>query len=124
VNFDPIWSHPKPVQRPHPPILLGNNHANARQRVVEFCDGWFPIASRVADLAAAVADLRRRAEQAGRNPTSISVSVFFAKPEESAIRDYARIGVERVIFAVPSAGRDSTLPVLDKYATLAKTFGG
>jgi probable F420-dependent oxidoreductase len=124
VNFDPIWSYPKPVQKPHPPIFLGNNHANARQRVVEFCDGWFPIAARIPDLAAAVADLRRRAEQAGRDPRSISVSVFFAKPEESTIREYMRIGVERAIFAVPSAGRDLTLPLLDKYSMLAKSFGG
>jgi len=122
VNFDPIWSHPKPVQRPHPPILLGNNHANARQRVVEFCDGWFPIAGRVADLTAAVADLRRRAEQAGRNPTSVSVSVFFAKPEEGAIREYGRAGSDRVIFPVPSATRDTVLPTLDRYAALMRSF--
>jgi probable F420-dependent oxidoreductase len=122
VNFDRIWSWPKPIQKPHPPILLGNNHANARQRVVEFCDGWFPIASRISDLTAAVADLRLRAERAGRNPDSISVSVFFAKPEADAIREYGRAGAERVIFAVPCAARDIVLPTLDRYAALMRMF--
>ena len=120
VSFDRIWSWPKPVQKPYPPILLGNNHANARQRVVEFCDGWFPIASRVSNLPAAVADLRQRAERAGRNPDSISVSVFFAKPEADAIREYGRAGAERVIFSVPSADRDTVLPMLDRFATLMR----
>jgi probable F420-dependent oxidoreductase len=122
VNFDRIWSWPKPVQKPYPPILLGNNHANARQRVVEFCDGWFPIASRISNLPAAVSDLRQRAEQAGRNPDSISVSVFFAKPEEDAIREYGRARADRVIFAVPSADRDTVLPTLDRYAALMRSF--
>ena len=122
VSFDRIWSWPKPVQKPHPPILLGNNHPNARQRVVEFCDGWFPIASRISNLPAAVADLRQRAERAGRNPGSISVSVFFAKPEEDAIRGYGRAGAERVILTVPSADRDTVLPTLDRYAALMRMF--
>src|SRR6184192_2993368 len=43
VNFDRIWSHPKPVQKPHPPILMGGDTPKARQRVVDFCDGWMPI---------------------------------------------------------------------------------
>ena len=122
VNFDPIWSYPKPAQRPHPPILLGNNTANGRQRIVEFCDGWFPNAARVGDMATAVADLYQRAERAGRDPRTISVSVFWAKPEEEALRDYVKAGVERAIFAVSSADRDTVLPILDKYAKLTRTF--
>ena len=42
VNFDPIWMWPKPVQKPHPPILLGGHGDYTLQRVVDFCDGWFP----------------------------------------------------------------------------------
>jgi probable F420-dependent oxidoreductase len=46
VSFDAIWSWPKPVQKPHPPILLGSGSARGRQRVVDYCDGWMPIAGR------------------------------------------------------------------------------
>jgi probable F420-dependent oxidoreductase len=122
VNFDPIWSYPKPAQKPHPPILLGNNTPNGRQRVVEFCDGWFPIAARAGDLATAVADLHQRAEKAGRDPRAISVSIFWAKPEEDALREYVKVGAERAIFAVPTADRDTILPILDRYAKLVQMF--
>ena len=118
VNFDPIWSYPKPVQKPHPPIYLGNNTPNGRQRVVEFCDGWFPIAARAGDLAAGVADLRQRAEKAGRDPRSIPVSVYSASPEELAIQSYEKAGAERTIFALPSADRETVLPLLDKHTAL------
>jgi alkanesulfonate monooxygenase SsuD/methylene tetrahydromethanopterin reductase-like flavin-dependent oxidoreductase (luciferase family) len=120
VDFDPIWAYPKPVQKPHPPILLGNNTENARQRVVDFCDGWMPIAARAGDLAAGIADLRARAEKAGREPASISVSLFGAKPEEAALRAYQGMGVERALLALPSADRDTVLPLLDRYAKLAE----
>ncbi len=122
VNFDPIWSWPKPAQKPHPPIFLGNNTPNGRQRVVEYCDGWLPIAARAGDLAAGVADLRQRAEKAGRDPRSIPVSVYAASPEENAVQKYEEIGAERAIFYLPSAGRDEVLPILDRYANLTKTF--
>jgi len=122
VNFDPIWSHPKPVQKPHPPILLGVNTPGARQRVVDFCDGWLPIGARAGDLAAGIADLRARAETAGRDPASLSVSVFHAKAEESALRALQEAGVERVVFGLPSVDRDSVLPLLDRYARLLPLF--
>jgi probable F420-dependent oxidoreductase len=121
VNFDPIWSYPKPVQKPHPPILLGNNTPNGRQRVVEFCDGWFPIAARAGDLTEGIADLRARAGKAGRDPKSLSVSVYSAAAEESTVRQYEKAGVERTIFSLPSADRDTVLPILDRYAKLART---
>jgi probable F420-dependent oxidoreductase len=122
VNFDPIWAHPKPVQKPHPPILLGNNTPNGRQRVVEYCDGWFPIAARAGDLVAGAADLRERAKRAGRDPNSLSLSVFSASPNEGALRDYQKAGAERAIFPLPSSGRDEILPTLDLLAKLTQSF--
>jgi len=122
VNFDPIWSYPKPVQKPHPPIFLGVNTPKARERVVEYCDGWFPLAGRAGDLAAAIAGLRRLAEKARRDPKSLSVSVYAAATEENAVRQYEKAGAERIIFYLPSAERDTVLPVLDKYAKLIQAF--
>ena len=122
VNFDPIWAHPKPVQKPHPPIILGVNTPKARQRVVEYCDGWLPIAARAGDLVAGVADLRESAKRAGRDPNSLTVSVFAATPTEDALREYQKAGVERAIFPLPSAGRDEILPLLDRSAKLSQTF--
>jgi probable F420-dependent oxidoreductase len=122
VDFDPIWSHPKPAQKPHPPIILGVNSPNGRQRVVEFCDGWLPIAARAGDLVAGIADLRERARRANRAPNSLTVSVFAATPTEDALREYQKAGVERAIFPLPSAGREEVLPLLDRYAKLTQAF--
>jgi alkanesulfonate monooxygenase SsuD/methylene tetrahydromethanopterin reductase-like flavin-dependent oxidoreductase (luciferase family) len=123
VRFDRLWSYPKPVQRPHPPILLGVNTPAARQRVVEYCDGWLPIPGRAGDLGAAIADLRRRAERAGRDPGAVPVSVYGGTPDAAALDGYARAGAERVVFALPSAGREILLPRLDRLAGLAGAFG-
>lgn len=120
VNFDPIWSFPKPAQKPHPPILMGGDGATTFDRVVEFCDGWMPIGFRVGNLEEKIAALRHRAEEAGRDPNSISVSIFGAKPDRKALDDLERAGAERAIFMAPPAGPDTILPLLDQYADLMR----
>ena len=122
VNFDPIWSWPKPVQKPHPPILLGANKPTARQRVVEYADGWFPLADRAGDIPAGVADLRRQAQAAGRDPDSLTVSVFGAKPDVEVLRSYEKGSVTRAIFGLPVADRDIVLMVLDDLAKFVEMF--
>lgn len=122
VNFDPIWSWPKPVQKPHPPILLGTGSPRGRQRVVEYCDGWMPIAGRD-DLEAGIADLWEKAKAAGRPRESLSITVFGAPPKPAAIERYAKAGVERVALWVPPAGKDVALPILDGHAKLMRTLG-
>jgi len=118
VNFDPIWSFPKPVQKPHPPILMGGDGPTTFDRVIEFCDGWMPIGFRLDNVEEKIAALRRKAEEADRDPSSISVTIFAAKPERKALEDLERAGVERAIFYVPSDGRDKVLPVLDRYVQM------
>lgn len=119
VGFDPIWAYPKPVQKPHPPILLGGEGRFTLRRVVEFCDGWFPRGRGEPDIAGGIAELRALAEKAGRDPSSISVSVFGAKADAAVLRGYEKLGVERAILPLPSAGRETLLPLLDRHAELA-----
>jgi probable F420-dependent oxidoreductase len=120
VNFEKIWSHPKPIQSPHPPILMGGDGPTTFDRVLEFCDGWMPIVARSPNLAEKIASLRERAAAVGRDPQSISVSAFAAQPDRSYLDGLAQSGVERAIFYVPSAGREEVLPVLDKYAEVIR----
>lgn len=120
VNFDKIWSYPKPVQKPHPPILMGGDGPTTFDRVVEFCDGWIPIGMRGANLPEKIPELRRRAEQAGRDPKKISISVFGVKPDPAAIDALEKAGVERAIFMLPSADRETILPLLDGYGALIR----
>ena len=118
VNFDPIWSFPKPAQKPHPPILMGGDGPTTFERVIEFCDGWMPIGLRLVNAEEKIAALRRRAEEADRDPSSISITIFAANAERKALDDLERAGVERAIFYVPPAGRDKVLPVLDRYVQM------
>ena len=115
VDFDPIVSYPKPVQKPHPPIIMGSATGRGRQRVVEYCDGWIPIDVLLDDLPDGIADLRQRAEKAGRNPDSLSVSVFaFDADDEDTLRRYRDLGVERVVMAAPRA-EPQALAFIDRF---------
>ena len=120
VNFDPVWSWPKPVQRPHPPVLLGGETAYTLQRVVDFCDGWFPRARDPQLVLEALQDLRRRAELAGREMASISVSVFGAAADKESLETYAQAGVDRCILWLPAAGSAEILPRLERYSHLLR----
>src|SRR5216117_2435439 len=104
VNFDKIWSYPKPVQKPHPPILMGGDGATTFNRVIEFSNGWLPLGYRKIDITQKIRDLYRRAEKAGRDPRSISVTIFFAKPDKPSVDVLRGAGVARAIFGLPSAG--------------------
>ena len=118
VRFPPLWSWPKPVQKPHPPILLGGHGARALRRVVDYCDGWLPISVRAGDLVADMAELRRVAAETGRDPGTISVSVYGAQMDRDALARLRDVGVARAILALPSADADTVLPLLDRGAAL------
>ncbi len=103
VKFDKIWSHPTTFDR-----------------VIEFGNGWMPISRPGQSPVAKIPALRQQAEKAGRDPKSISVSLFFAKPEKTALDTLRAAGVNRAIFGLPSEGRDAILPKLDAYAQLIR----
>ncbi len=119
VNFDKMWAYPKPVQRPHPPILMGGDGATTFDRVVEFCDGWMPISGRPAQgpsLAEKIPMLCRQAEDAGRDPASINITTFGGRPDADAVARLEEAGVNRVIFGLPSAEKDTVMPLIDECA--------
>ncbi len=120
VNFGPLWSWPKPVQKPHPPVLLGGESGHTLQRVVDFCDGWFPRGRAAEAILPGLADLKTRAARAGRDMKTISVSVFGAKPDEATLRTYAEAGITRAILRLPSEPRDAVLALLDRHAKLLR----
>jgi probable F420-dependent oxidoreductase len=121
VNFDPVWCYPKPLQQPHPPVLLGGETDHTLKRVVEFCDGWFPRAGNGFGVAAAVRRLHDMAAAAGRDVASLSVTVFRAPAEREALAAYREAGVDRVLLEVPDLDRDGILRMLDRTEALAST---
>jgi probable F420-dependent oxidoreductase len=118
VNFDPVWLYPKPAQRPHPPILLGGDSDHTLKRVVEFCDGWLPINRPGFNPKEAVARLRQAASAAGRDFSTLSISVFGAPADAAVLGAYREVGIQRALLPIPDLTRDEILGVLDKYAPL------
>jgi probable F420-dependent oxidoreductase len=122
VDFEPVFSYPKPVQQPHPPIIMGGDGATTFDRVIEFCDGWLPIVRGQVPpgLGDKITDIKRKAEAAGRDPASISISVFQAAPEREAVEQFERWGAERVIFNVPCRSPEEVWPVIEQCARLVR----
>ena len=118
VDFDPIWSWPKPVTKPHPPILVGGAGPRTLDRVIEFGDGWMPIGGRSgATLGKMIEELQQKAKEAGRG--TIPVSVFGVPPSKEVIESYAAMGVERCLFGLRAEAAGKAIPALKHYAEVA-----
>jgi probable F420-dependent oxidoreductase len=115
VDFEPIYCWPKPVQDPHPPVLVGGSGPTTFDRVLEFGDAWLPIFGRgTDDLAGQIAELR---ERAGRR---VPVSVFAVPPTAEAIQSLAAAGVDRALINLPTAPERETLDHLDEIAKVIR----
>jgi probable F420-dependent oxidoreductase len=116
VNFDPIWCWPKPAQQPHPPVLLGGETSYTLQRVVDHCEGWLPRSRQPERVLRGMNELQERASMAGRDMSTITVSVFGVQDDPKLVDSYREMGATRCILGLPSAGRETILPLLDQYA--------
>jgi probable F420-dependent oxidoreductase len=118
VEFDKIWSYPKPVQNPHPPILLGGETDHTLRRVVDYCDGWFPRGRGGFDPHEAMTRLKQHADEAGRDMSTLQVSVFGPKPDQATMDSFRQHGIDRAILTIPDTSRDEVLKLLDQHAKL------
>lgn len=118
VSFSPSWSWPKPVQRPHPPVIMGGNAGPITFRhIIEYCDGWMPIHGRKG-IVDQLGELRGAAADAGRDPASIEFGVFGCPGDQAVIERYAEAGATRVVLGLPSADEATVLRTLDGYQAL------
>jgi probable F420-dependent oxidoreductase len=120
VNFDPLWAWPKPVQKPHPPILVGGEFPHGAKRAIAYGNGWMPIGGRGLDALAVLPRFRQMAAEAGRNPDEIPMSVFAARQDLEDLKRYREAGVDRAIFMIATSGRGEVLKSLDAAAEVAR----
>jgi probable F420-dependent oxidoreductase len=123
VAFDPVFSWPKPLQSPHPPIMVGGNHPAALERVLEFGDEWglFWLPTMVEGegaLAGQITALRRRAADQGRE--YLPVTVFQAPPDPKVVEVIAEAGADRLLFGLQTVSAADTLHSLDAMAELSR----
>ncbi|MDG2303379.1 MAG: LLM class F420-dependent oxidoreductase [Candidatus Binatia bacterium] len=117
VNFDEIFSWPKPVQKPNPPIHVGGAAPWGIKRALRYGDGWIPLSGRGdSDPISDMKQFRTMAKEAGRDPDSMEVSLYVAPTDETELSKLSDAGYSRVLFiALPLAGDDMT-KMLDTYA--------
>ena len=117
VQFEELWSWPKPAQPGGPPVLLGGSPGpKLFAHLAEYCDAWLPIGG--AGVKGALPDLHRACEAAGRDPAEIRIVPFGTIPSQEKTEYYASIGIEEIVLRVPTGPTDVVLPVLDEHARL------
>jgi probable F420-dependent oxidoreductase len=119
LELQPSWAWPKPLQEPHPPIILGGAAGpKTMADIVEFCDGWMPIYRRH-EVREKIAELSRVAEAAGRDPAEIEIGVFSAPRDAAVLEELADAGVQRAVFSLPPIEPSAVIDKLDSYAAFA-----
>ena len=122
VNFESSWAWPKPVQRPHPPIVIGASPTPRHfEHIIEYGDAWMPIEGRF-EIDQSWVDLRRAAADAGRDPSTLRLGVFNAKADLAHLEHLREIGTSWIALGLPPLDRDAALAKMDEYAPLVEAF--
>ena len=126
VNFDPMMTWPKPVQKPHPQVIVGGAFPYSARRAIRYGDGWIPQAARggYTEIADMIPEFRKMAAEAGRDPASIAITVWFPRKDPDLMKRYQDLGVERVVFNAESDPAEKVLPVLDEIGALMAKVNG
>ncbi len=122
VDFPKMRTWPKPVQKPHPPVIVGGAFPHSARRAIRYGDGWVPNASRpgYADVTEFLPQFRQMATDAGRDPASVPISIFGAPENLDRLKRHRDQGIARVVVTLPSAKAEEILPVLDRWAALIR----
>ena len=120
VEFGPMMTWPKPVQKPHPPVLVGGAFPYGARRAIRYGNGWMPIRVRKqhADVLELLPEFQRMAKEAGRDPAELPITIWGAKEDLDALKRDQDAGVQRVVLSVDAAKADVILPELDRWAAL------
>jgi len=119
IDFAPSYQNPKPIQKPHPPIHVGGSFPGVLKRVVSYSDGWMPIWGRgTENFTEQLSALDDALVAAGRKRADIEISIYLAPMDTTEISKLKDLGVDRVIFGLPSVASDEALPVIDSIQQL------
>jgi len=122
IDFPPMQTWPKPVQKPHPPIIVGGAFQYAARRAIRYGDG---LVAQAADAGSGEPEeymprFRRMAEEAGRDPRSLPITLGGAPEDPDRLKRYRDLGIARINVRLPPAKGDEILPVLDRWAKLIR----
>ena len=121
VDFAPMMAWPKPVQKPHPPILVGGAFPQAARRAIRYGNGWCPIGGRPgSNPLELLGQFHQMARDAGRDPQDLPVTLFQPAEDAGELARYRDLGIARVVVMLMSEESDKILPILDRWAELIR----
>ena len=122
INFDPMMAWPKPVQKPHPPIIVGGAFPHGARRALRYGNGWIPISGRASagDIAEQLPRFKQMAAEAGRDPATVPLSLFSVPEDADTLKRYRDLGISRVVVSLESDNGEITLPILDRWAEIIR----
>lgn len=124
VHFGPMQAWPKPVQKPHPPVIVGGAFPYGPRRAIRYGDGWIPHARPSdGDVGDFVTQFYAMVQQAGRDPHALPVTLFRVIEDVDLLRRYRDLGVARMVISLPAAKQDEVLPILDRWDLLMRAVG-
>lgn len=123
VKFDEMMQWPKPVQKPHPPIIVGGGFPHGAKRAIAYANGWMPIGGRGGDTLAMIPPFLELLKEAGRSLEDVPVTLFGVGMDVDALKRARDAGVDRVVFGVPAEAKDKVLPLLDKGVAAIRALG-
>ena len=115
-DFPPVYSFPKSVQQPHPPIHLGGVSPNVFKRVAAWGDGWMPYRITPVEVQRGRERLDELASDAGRDPASIEVTLFAPPSGVDLARRYEEAGGDRVLVELRAMGEQEALGLMEGIA--------
>lgn len=126
VDFGPMATRPKPVQKPHPPILIGGAFPYSARRAVRYGDGWMPQVtnSDKAPLSEVIPRFRQMTAEAGRDPAAMQIIIGAQPPDVALIEGYRALDVDMVYPSLPSEKADVILPLLDQWVDVMRRING
>ena len=107
VDFPAIKVYPKPVSKPHPPVLLGGRAKNVFRRIVTWGDGWMPTRTNPEEIEQGRREIDRLAREAGRDPSSIEVMVHGQTADPELLRDFENAGAQRAMIGLPRGANEA-----------------
>jgi probable F420-dependent oxidoreductase len=120
-SFGGVQAHPRPVQQPHPPIVIGGWSAPALRRAARIGNGWYGWGLDHDETAAVIGSLREAVRSAGRDPSLGELEITITPsghPDLHAARRYATLGVHRLNVQVPGGTSEGdVLRLIDDLGT-------
>ena len=127
IDFEPVWSAPKPTQPSGPPIFLGAMGPLGRKHAAAWADGWYPVDVAMGDVAKTLEHFREEVRQAGRDPAEVETNIQIMDTGNlDKLKHYRDLGIQRATIGVSMDMWDKpgeVMPMIDRYAHIIPALG-